>query len=296
MFERRYFIVAQNFHGTTLLSKLLNDHPEVVSLGDTYPSNLFDQTCGCGKLVSQCQFWKVVSDDVGADRYRSYPHLLPDYPPVFGGKVDRVLYNGLRPKRLARLMPTDSRENFAKDFGIFEESVFRNAGQPNARVFVDGVKSISRVYALIAAGVRVDGVIHLQRDPSDFIKSTTKQQGKTWSMFFSRLLTYRLFHKLARRTAGWVPYRSVTYEGLAADPNGTLEDLFRFVGVDTCTIDELISQQSQPPWHFMGNASLFYFDGTIRRSQHKISKWEQSLVRFIGGKYDMKKKHLQGWP
>lgn len=70
MFERRYFIVAQNFHGTTLLSKLLNDHPEVVSLGDTYPSNRIDHICGCGENVSRLHhtgaMWLAIERALGA--------------------------------------------------------------------------------------------------------------------------------------------------------------------------------------------------------------------------------------
>jgi hypothetical protein len=44
----------------------------------------------------------------------------------------------------------------------------------------------------------------------------------------------------------------------------------------------------------MGNASLFHFDGTIRRSRHEVNKWERPWVRLIGGLYDMEKLHLRG--
>ena len=296
MFERRYFIVAPNFHGTTLISKLLNDHPEVVSLGDTYPSNRFDQVCGCGAYVSECPFSQQVSERVGAERYRDQPHLLPDYPRIAGSRVDRLFYNGLTPRALQNIMPATAREIFAQDFEAFETAVHDNAGRPEATVFVDAVKSISRVYALVAAGVRVDGVIHLYRDPGDYIGSTMKQKGHTWRVFLRRLLPYRLFHRLVRRIGRYVPYLAVTYEGLAEDPDGTMQGLFEFVQVPHISLQELASQGGWSPWHFMGNASLFHFNGTIRRSRHELSARERRLVRLLGGDYDVERLHLRKQP
>ncbi|MEX0382540.1 hypothetical protein V6X02_04295 [Spiribacter sp. 1M153] len=296
MFERRYFIVAQNFHGTTLLSKLLNDHPEVVSLGDTYPSNRIDQVCGCGRCVSECPFWAAVSDAVDAERYRDHPHLLPDYPRTIGDRVDRVLYNGLGPKVLQRVIPACARAGFARDFEAFEAAVREHSGRPEATVFVDGVKSISRVYALMASGLRVDGVIHLYRGPGDYIKSTMKQKGPSWRVFLSRMAKYRLFHRLARRTAEHVPYMSLTYEGLADSPEETLKALFGFLGVGPRSVAELVAEKKEQPWHFMGNASLFHFDGTIRLSRHELTPRERLMVRLLGGRYDPERLHLRSAP
>jgi hypothetical protein len=296
VFERRYFIVAQNFHGTTLLSKLLNDHPEVVSLGDTYPSNRIDQVCGCGAYVSECPFWRAVAEAVGAERYRDYPHLLPDYPRIIGDRVDRVLYNGLGPKVLRQVIPASVRAGFARDFEAFEAAVNEHSARPDATVFVDGVKSISRVYALMASGVRVDGVIHLYRGPGDYIKSTMKQKGHSWRVFLPRMVKYRLFHRLARRAAGHVPHMSLTYEGLAESPESTLQPLFGFLGVEPRSVSELVSVQRKQLWHFMGNASLFQFDGTIRPSRHELTPRERRMVRLLGGRYDPKQLHLRSAP
>lgn len=296
MFERRYFIVAQNFHGTTLLSKLLNDHPEVVSLGDTYPSNRIDQVCGCGRCVSECPFWTAVAEAVGAERYRDYPHLLPDYPYIISGRLDRVLCNVLGPNALRRVMPASARATFSRDFEAFESAVKEYSGRPKATVFVDGVKSISRVYALMASGLRVDGVIHLHRGPGDYIKSTMKQKGPSWRVFLSRVGQYRLFHRLARRTAGHVPYISLTYEGLADSPDRTLKALLGFVGVEPRSVAELVAEKTEQPWHFMGNASLFDFDGTIRPSRHELTPRERRTVRLLAGRYEAKRLHLRREP
>lgn len=296
MFERRYFIVAPNFHGTTLLSKLLNDHPEIISLGDTYPSNRLDQICGCGEYVSQCPFWNSVAERVGSERYRMHPHLLPDYPAITGNGLDRILYNTLGPQVLERVIPKIEQEAFATDFETFQSAVYEHSSQPTAKVFVDCVKSISRVYALIASGVHVDGVIHLYRTPGDYIKSSMQQEGQSWQVFVSRMLKQRFFHWLARRTAEWVPYLSVTYEGLADDPDGTMDALFRFLQVSPKPMAELVAREWNQPWHFMGNASLFQFDGTIRQSRHKLTLAEQRMVHLINGRYEPQKFHVRSRP
>ncbi len=293
MFERRYFIVAQNFHGTTLLSKLFNDHPGIVSLGDTYPSNRIDQICGCGERVSQCPFWIAVGERVGAERYRDQPHLLPDYPRILGDRFDRLLYNCLGLKTLRRVIPQHARTTFARDYEAFEAAVKEHSGRPEATVFVDGVKSISRVYALIASGVHVDGVVHLYRGPGDYIKSTMEQKGHSWRVFLSRILKYRLFHGLARRVAGHVPYISLSYEMLAESPEETLKALFLFMQVEPRPVAELVSTKREKPWHFMGNASLFHFDGTIRPSRHDLTVRERRMVRWLGGRYDAEQFHLR---
>lgn len=292
MFERQYFIVAPNFHGATLLSKLLSDHPEVMSLGDTYPSNRMDQVCGCGERVSQCAFWQQVRMAIGADRYQSHPHWLPDYPAIYGAGKDHLLYNTFSPRRLGRMIPEDRQETFVADFTTFTGAVYAYGGRPEARVFVDGVKSISRVFALAACGVPIDGVIHLRRNPGDYIQSTMKQHGYSRRAFVQRLLEYRLFHNRARRIGRDFPYLSVAYEGLTEEPEATLDRLFRFLGVEPLPLSELVAEGQKRPWHFMGNASLFHFDGTLRPSHHSQTRMERAVTRILAGPYDAHALHL----
>lgn len=294
MFERRFFLVAPSFHGATLLSGLMNAHPGVVGLGDTYPSNRFDQVCGCGEHVSRCGFWQAVAERVGADRYRDHPQLLPMYPRIVGGRPDRWLYNTLPPALLKQAISAGKRAGFADDFEAFAGAVHEFAGKPDARVFVDGVKSIARVQALIASGAAVDGVIHLLRDPGDFAKSAQKNRGGSRRVFLKSALSWRLFHNRARRFRGRVPYLSLCYEGLAEHADESLQALFSFLGVAPRTLAELNEGRAARPWHFMGNASLFQFDGTVRRSRHDLSRAERAAVRLLAGHYREHVVHVAG--
>jgi len=292
MFKRCYFVIAPNFHGATLLSKLLNDHPKVMSLGDTYPRNDVDQLCGCGELVSSCSFWQKVGSDIKVERYRSQPHWLPDYPEILGGGIDRLLYNSLSMKRISKLIPNNEKKIFAADFRSFLAAVHEYSGRQNLKIFVDGVKSISRVYALAASGIKIDGVIHIQRNPGDFIQSTMKQPGFSRRDFGNQLVNYRLFHNRARRISREFPYLSLTYEGLAQAPETTLDNVFRFIGVDPVPLSKLIDEGRTRPWHFMGNDSLMNFDGCIRPSHHVQTLVDRMAARILAGPYDAESLHL----
>lgn len=293
MFERFYFVIAPNFHGATLLSKLINDHPDVMSLGDTYPSNRFDQICGCGNHVSRCSFWTRVGERVGAERYRNFPQMLPAYPTILGARWDRLLYNTLPTWLLRKLIPKHRRLRFANDFEAFTKAVQEIGGRPGTSVYVDGVKSIARVQALAASGVRVDGVIHLQRNPGDFIKSSMKQEGRPfWRAFSRHSLGWRTFHNRARRMRTNFPYFHLRYENLAEYTDETLRDIFDFLGVSPMNVGDLLARVSDVPWHFMGNASLLHFDGNIRRRQHCISLAEKRIVRLLAGHYPESHPHM----
>lgn len=292
LIEKHFFVIATNFHGATLLSKLLNDHSQVIALGDTYPSNLFEQVCGCGAMVKNCQFWQKINQDIAAERYISEPHILPDYPQILGRGLDRLIYNTLPYKVLKSLIPQSSKRIFKDDFERFVKSVYKHGGTKETVVYIDGVKSISRVNALLASGVRVDGIIHIQRDPGDYIKSTMKQEGHTWKCFLKMLLSWRLFHNRARKLGKTLPYISVTYEGLSEKTDATLRAVFDFLGLPTIPLSQLVTQNNKEAWHFVGNASLFHFDGKVKRSQHFLSISEKNVVRILAGDYDWVERHL----
>jgi len=193
---------------------------------------------------------------------------------------------------LRRLIPRVRKLRFKNDFDRFVGAVYQQVDGESNAVYVDGVKSISRVYALLAAGVCIDGVIHIQRDPGDYIKSTMKQSGYSRRVFMKMLLSWRLYHNLARKIGTTLHYLSVTYEGLEEDPESTLNALFDFLEVPAMPLSELMNQDPTRPWHFMGNSSLFQFDGKIKRSRHSLSTNERKMVRLLAGDYDWNAHHL----
>ena len=289
MFEKTYIVLSPSYHGATLLSKLLNAHPEITALGDTYPSNAFDQTCGCGKRVSRCPFWQAVKADTGAKGHDGPARMmLPIYPGESGNMAGRLAYSDFLsfwaiPAVFRFCHGQAALNDFQRQYSSFLDAVHRHTSQPG-RVFVDGVKYVSRYEALLAADAPIDGVIHMVRDPVDFVASSirnTARGGLTGIMEHS--LRYRLYHARARQACNH-GQASITlgYESLAADIDGTLERLFRFLGVPPMPLAELRPYFDRE-WHFMGNSSLFGFDGVVRRSRHRLPRAQERMIRAISG-------------
>lgn len=286
-FEKRFFVLCPSFHGATLLSKLLNAHPEVVSLGDTYPTNAFDAICGCGERVSACGYWQDVRRRIGDDYSADTPHWLPYYPDQKGPRAAGLRFadhalNFRSPEVIARRMPRGELDAFRASYERFLAAV---AAQPSShgRVFVDGAKSIARVSSLLAAGAQVDGIIHVTRNPVDFVASSVRSKGRSdMPWMFRRGLAYRMYHARVGSLKRLRPVLRISYEDLAEQTDAVLGRVFDFVGVHPMTVEALRPTIGQE-WHFLGNASLSRFDGTIRPSRHSLPGWQRGVVRLSAG-------------
>jgi hypothetical protein len=171
---------------------------------------------------------------------------------------------------------------FGEDYEAFLAAVHRHTPQAG-RIFVDGLKFNSRVTAMLAAALLVGGIIHLVRDPLDFVASSMRNTGRGgWRGVVEHGLRYRLYHARARQVARNLRRLPVHYEGLAEDIDAQLARLFRFLGVAPMTVAELRSNFNQE-WHFMGNSSLFSFRGAIRRSECDLGAHRNRVVQRIPG-------------
>jgi hypothetical protein len=287
MFDKTFFVLSPSYHGATLLAKLLNAHPEVTALGDTYPSNRFDQLCGCGERVSRCHFWQSVKNDVASCRVPGTRGLLPHYPNDRGGRLGRLLYSDFTsfwatPGNLRRLHRDAALKDFRLGYEAFLASIYAKIPQPG-QVFADGVKFVSRVSALQAAGFHIDGIIHLYRHPVDFAASSMRTTGRNRVRgLVEHSLRYRFYHRRARQIEKTVPHIEVSYEAMSEEINEQLARIFRFLDVEALPLETLRTCFDQE-WHFMGNASLFDFDGVISRRQHSLAGWQVAAVKRIAG-------------
>lgn len=74
------------FHGATLFSLLLNNHPRISTLSDTLPfREHLDYFCSCKRRINECEFWITLADELSAGRFVSDDYLLPMLPRLTGG-------------------------------------------------------------------------------------------------------------------------------------------------------------------------------------------------------------------
>ncbi|HEY4942154.1 MAG TPA: hypothetical protein VII56_12070 [Rhizomicrobium sp.] len=281
-FDRRFFVLAPSFHGATLLAKLLNAHPKVVCLGDTYPSHAYDQVCGCGRLVSECPFWLNIGEKIGAARYADQPELLPSWPRLTGTALDGRLYSNL-PIPLLRLLRAKDAGVFLDDYDKFVAAVYAQHLGRDPKVFIDGVKSLARVKAFVASGGRVDGVLHVVRDAADYVKSATKNHGDSVGGLARNAFSWRMYHSRSSALRRYVPYLRIGYDQLCDSTDETLDSIFRFLGVAPQSVAELRTNFARE-WHFMGNSSMFHFDGKIRQSHHATTARERFVIDLFAGR------------
>lgn len=284
MFSRRVFLVAPSFHGATLLSRLMDAHPQITSLGDTYPSNKFDQVCGCGSRVSTCPYWRSIKRAVRADRYADEMEMLPLTPAVLRNRIDRRIFRLTPIAALKRLVPANQLHRFAADYDDFLHAVHAQSAPKNPSVFVDGIKSAARVRAMICAGQPVDGIVHLLRSPGDFAKSSVR--GKNWSspaLLALAALRWKSQHRDYARLARYAPYMCIRYEDLCEATDTVLAQIFRFLGVNIMNREEL-RLEAREPWHFMGNSSLFRFAWKLDPRRYPLSGFERRLIGLVSGR------------
>ena len=270
-----YFVLSPSYHGATLLSLLLNNHSDILSLGDTNPTRSFDQTCSCGETVSACEFWSFIRERTGWRETDDTPNLLPQYPYLSRSKT---LNHGLG-TALALTANTIGRTawNIAgKPADRFQGAYrsFLDACQTWAphRVFVDGEKSLLKFMSAASMGFNVKGVIHLTRDPRGFLCSahkylpdmTSEQLVDAWAVQHRRIRRY------VRRFEG-IPCLTLRYEDLAANTDDCMEGIFDFMGLPHQSV---VKRPDDPrKHHLIGNNTLQKFDGEVRLDQ----RWQTTL-------------------
>lgn len=214
--------------------------------------------------------------------------MLPQYPGDQGSVSGRLIYSDFisfwaSPKAL-RLIHSQARlGQFRKEFEDFIHSIYLQTPSPGT-VFVDGVKFVSRVAALEASGVEIGGIIHVYRNPEDFVYSSMRNTGRGgWRGIVEHSLRYRAYHRRARQAAAHVGSElSLSYEGLADNLDHELERLFTYLGVEPRSLEQLQARFEQE-WHFMGNAQLFGFDGVVKRKHREVPKTERRVIRLLAG-------------
>lgn len=257
------FVVCPSYHGATLLSMLLNNHPEVLALGDTVPTRSYDAGCACGKHVSECAFWQKGLAAARVERFAAEASFLPSLPRLVAGERANLLANvvvlalasqiGWLRRRVLALRPV---ADYFDAYGAFHRALLDEAG---ARIFVDGQKHWLTPLVFRILGGRDVSVLHLTRDPRGFAYSMTRRN-RGDAVRAAR--GWRRNHGvigMAGRLAGRCLL--VRYEDLALDPRRTTARIFAFLGVEDR--DVVHGPDDPARHHTIGNRMKTAFDGRV---------------------------------
>lgn len=272
------------YTGSTLLGFLLNSHPECVSIGAatglTSRIDLSTYDCSCGRPFRACEFWQSVAqrtielgspvDVFSTDFWETHVRL----------SRHRAL-NGVLVRSLGNDRLTDLRDAIADPF-LRRAGTLRRAQNTTwslARavldvsgksVFVDTARDHQRPKYL-APEPRLDlKVLHLVRDPRGNVSSIMKHTGVSVTTASRQWRHYNAEADRVRRYVGEERWMTVRYNELCANPQQTLENIERFVGVPPAPVCADLQAGEN---HIIGNSMRLRAIGEIRED----NSWRESL-------------------
>ncbi|RMD61514.1 MAG: hypothetical protein D6826_09695 [Alphaproteobacteria bacterium] len=276
------FLACSSFSGSTLLSFLLNTHPEITTVGHTIgwrytPGERF--YCSCSALLEACAFWRHVADAfaaaglpfsfhdfgtryqiVGNDRLNRY--LTAQLPRLRGDRVEALR------DRLVAAVPAWRRRLALQDRA--NETLMRAAmAYSGARVYVDNTHSPYRLWHL-ARGPGLDlSVAYLVRDIRGTVYSYMKNHG--WDVRNATRIWLDEQANILRIGARFPRFMTVHYDDLCERTEDTLAALHAFVGVAPHRFDGDFGAVEH---HILGNVMRF---GAKRIA--KDERWRSALDR-----------------
>lgn len=289
------YITYSSHSGSTLLAFLLNDHPDIVSLGHmtgwrNAPEGF---RCSCGQALRGCPFFRRVADafrKAGLEfefsnfgtAYRVTRHdrlnryLLGALPYVHSPLLERMrdALVGHIPRFAATLAEQDRRNMLLISTAL---------SYKGARVAVDKSTSENRIHHLR----RLDGVelavIHLVQDPRGVV--LTDRERRNWEPVLATRMWLRKNARIIESTSRASPVTTVYYEDLVDRTNDVLGEIHQFLGLRQQAFDGNFKKSEH---HILGN-SMRFGEPVIRKdarwrtmlSTHDIDAIEGTLCRFV---------------
>jgi hypothetical protein len=271
------YIHSASHSGSTLLAQLLARHPEVATVGElsgTVHRARPGYQCSCGVELVQCGFWQCVSAAMARRGFAYSATTAETDIRNVSSPLARRLLKPLHRGPLLELardagMALVGRNHIERQQALktaLIESVMECTGKP---VLVDSSKSgVQLKYHLRNPSLDVKA-IGLVRDGRGVALSIARNQGTT---FPQGAHDWRRTNEEAEAIAGrmgggrWIHLK---YEALCEDPQGTLNRIWRFIGVQPRELDDCPA----PHAHVLGHGSRL--NGT--KKIHNVEKWRQEL-------------------
>jgi hypothetical protein len=258
--ESVLYILSPSYSGSTLLTLLLAQHPEIATIGELKAAtvgSIPDYRCSCGALLRHCLFWKEVGDAIcrrGCEfSLENLGTHIRNEGRVFRQLVNAGVRGGALPllgQSAIRFMPA-YRKKLAR---IVQQNVRLMeviTAIQRARIFLDGSKDPERLDIFRRYIHRPLKIIRLIRDGRGVASSYMKHYGVDMRTAAKELArTNRACDTVLSRIA---PSDKVTihYEDLCRDPEKQLLRIYRLAGLDPRAVTQpcLVSD-----CHILGNA------------------------------------------
>ena len=280
------YIAGTSFCGSTLLSALLDSHPEIASVGEaTGPfKGIPDRArypCSCGKPLAECELWRRVGAAMAARGFAFDPQNW-DMRFELGGRLSRhLLVRSFRSNELDSLRdalvlasPYAPRmRKLAERNVALVESVLEVTGR---RVFADASKDVARVRHLDRLTTLKPAVIDLSRDSLGYVASHVenwREYRPADATVDFAITVWRRHRGHVRRLFALLPEHQklrVRYEDLACEPMRELRRIADFAGVPSFTGQLEVRAATH---HLIGNRMRLRSSSKIRLDE----RWRERL-------------------
>jgi len=274
------YILAPSFSGSTLLTYLLAQHPEIATVGElkaTQMGPIEKYRCSCGALIRDCEFWKSMQNEADA---AGIEFSLNKFGTVFDGsgpfsdKIIRASVRGrlleqVRGLALRSLPGVASRLNrIATRNGKLADIICHLQG---GRIFLDGSKDAVRLLHLINSGYWNVKVIYLQRDGRGVSSSIKSHAGMHFSEAIGEWRRSVVELQTMRKRLDLPRAFDLRYEALCHEPADCMQRLWTWLQLEELEIEETRFKNGE--YHILGNAMRLNTMSEIRLDE----KWKKSL-------------------
>ena len=278
------YIMGHGYSGSTLLTFLLGAHPEIATVGElgiaeqakrqTSPEKYL---CSCHAPVRDCDFWQGVRRGMGerGHEFDVWDSDL-DFRARGGGLADVILRAVQRGPVLetarsigVRAVPRARRE-LGRILSRIESLAEVVTGLRGSRVFLDSSKRPERAMFMRRIPSFDMRVIHLVRDGRAVSWSSMKNLGIGPEEAAASWVADNRASEQARRSFPKDRWMTLRHEDLCADPNGTLDRVYGFLGVPANGVHDFRSVEQ----HIIGNRMRLSSIAEIRIDE----RWKTALT------------------
>ena len=273
------------YTGSTLLGFLLDSHLACASIGAatglTARIDLETYRCSCGERFLECPFWRRVAartEELG----RPVTVFRTDYWNTHVRLSRRRWLNGILIRSLGNATLNEARDAIVGRAGPVRRRMTeaRRSSWSLARavldvtgasVFVDTARDHQRPRYLMGDPSLDVKVIHLVRDPRGNAASIVKHTGVDIATAARQWRHYNREADRVRERVAPESWMRLHYEDLCADPQGTLDRIASFVGVEPAPLPADLGAVEH---HVIGNSMRLKGVGEIREDD----AWKTALT------------------
>lgn len=298
------YIASSSFSGSTLLSFLLNCHPNIFTAGEMNGWNYgLDEVfhCSCAKTIGECTFFKFIAKRFKENGLHFETRRFgTEYQIVSSERFNRYLTKtlpfGLPSSRLETV-----RDRFISAIPLFKKrlieidranQVFIDAALTFSKkdIFIDACKDPHRMRLLQRIGNLNIKPIHLVRDFRGVALSNRKNKG--WQLSFSMKMWIFQQEVIDRISNEFKENIRIHYEDLCASLTDVMDNIFQFIGVEAFQLPENFKDAEH---HILGNAMRLSGMSHVT----DLAKWKKELqvdeidlLNQMAEKYLLKKKNM----